>query len=91
MSIDIKKELDEGKGLIMNSDESLKYVQTPIGKAHYKAGLENESKKHYTDRIVCKDCGESYTRSNFSKHRQTKVHKLAEKINNKWKAMIFNV
>jgi hypothetical protein len=93
MSNEIRKKLDKGKSLILYEVPELKYVQTPIGKAHYDASDKKDDKqddKKYTDRIECKICDRSYTRSNASKHRKTKHHQFCEKLNKKWRDMLIN-
>lgn len=87
MSNDVKKELESGKEILLQSDEALKFVNNPIGKAHFKAGSTNDEKK-YLDKIVCNDCGKTYTRSNKSKHLKTNHHQTYMKINRKWRTLI---
>lgn len=51
--------------------------------------LESEKAKP-SDYIECKICGQQFRRNNRTRHNNTKVHKMAENINNNIRTLLMN-
>jgi hypothetical protein len=95
--IKAKKDIKTIKGLADQNADVWNYVQKPIGKAlyeHYNDEIEDEPIQQkdndeevkipkWKEKLQCKICKGIYQRSNYSKHKQTKVHQAYEKINKK--------
>lgn len=78
---------------IINLDEeAIKYSQTPIGQSilKYNYGRPRKVEKAMpNDKVKCELCGIVFSRSNRSKHKKTKMHKVYENLNLKlMKALI---
>jgi hypothetical protein len=87
MNTDNIKNLDP----INFSVEDIKNSVKPFGKSILRSGRPKSFVKvSNNDRIICKLCGGSYTRSNSYHHKKTKKHKIHEKINNKLINAIIN-
>lgn len=103
METDIKRiqdELKDGKKLIFYKNETLKYLDKPLGKAIYKDAIsrpkigrprkKEEDKAHHSDIIKCEVCGNEFRRSHRSMHNQTKVHQAFKKVNQKMMKFFLN-
>lgn len=84
-----QEELKEGKGLGLYDNDTLEYVQKPLGKAIYEQSTKKDISKH-SDRIKCKVCDKEYVRSNATHHKNTNHHKIYEKMNTKIKNLLIN-
>lgn len=84
----IKKKLNEDKVLVDYDTEELKYVQKPIGKAHFQS--EPKKKAHWSDRVKCEVCNKDFTRSARSQHKLTNHHKTYEKMNKKLRELLID-
>ena len=89
-----QKQINEEEYIINYNDDTLKYVQKPIGKALYKGKgrppmIEDEKAKP-SDKIQCKLCNNLFVRSNRSHHNKTQKHKLYEKINTKLAKLVID-
>lgn len=89
---ELKNKAKNDKNLVDYTVTELKYVQKPIGKAHYKGPgrPKSGSKSNPTDKVKCKICSKSYTRSNSSNHKKTVYHKTFEKLNNKMRKLLID-
>lgn len=99
-----KKELQEimknNKNIENYSDEALKYVQTPIGKAIYKTEIEEKKNKlgrpkkeervKWSDRMICPICSRSVLRSNQSSHKKSQYCVAHKRMNEKIRKMLLN-
>lgn len=92
--IENQNELRSGKHLTEISDEAVKYLKKPIGKAIYRGKLDdinNKIKKaDVRDRIKCPLCNKEYTRWNKSHHEKTQYHKMADNIVSKITKFLVN-
>lgn len=89
----LQEEIKKGKKIIEYDNETIKYIQKPLGKALYLNAIDNNDSDHkndnkkrkalWNDRIQCKICGKKMLRSNQSKHKKTQYHMAFEKMNNK--------
>lgn len=76
----------------------LKNDEKIIQKEHFNKNIANEKLKSQddnklktkNDKIKCMICGNSFTRSNRSKHNKTKHHIFCEGLNKKWRDTIIN-
>jgi hypothetical protein len=99
------KELQEiiknDKNLANYSNETLKYVQTPIGKALFKTEIEEEKtsklgrpKKEdrvkWSDRMICPICSRSILRSNQSSHKKSQYCQAHKRMNDNVRKMLLN-
>lgn len=85
-------ELKEQKALPLYDADTIKYSQTPLGKALYTKEKEKSTdKKHWTDRLVCDICGEKYVRSARSRHNKTKVHQKLLLMNEKMRKVLLGI
>jgi hypothetical protein len=86
---ELQKNIKEGKNLTEYDNETLKYIQKPLGKALYlnleENKTENDGKENakWNDKLKCKICGRITLRSNQSKHKKTKYHMAYENMNQK--------
>lgn len=83
---------------VTSTVEELKDNEKIIQKEHFKKNIENKqlideyngSSKGRNDKIKCMICGNTYTKSNKSKHIKTKHHIFCEGLNRKWRDTIIN-
>jgi len=87
-----KEIISSGKPIIDYDNNSLKYVQKPLGKALYRGRprKNEEDKGKPTDKIKCSLCGNSFTRSNRSHHNKTQRHLLYDKVNKKMAKLVID-
>ncbi len=86
----IQEKIKDDKNIAEYSEEELKYLQKPIGKALYRGRpkIDETKKAKATDKIVCEICGKSFFRSGRTKHKRTKFHMLHENMNKKLMKML---
>ena len=89
---EIQNEIKNGTSLPLCNDDTLKYLQKPVGKALYRGRPKKDidSKAKPNDRVKCDTCGKDFIRSNRSSHKNTKYHQLYEKVNKKMANLILN-
>lgn len=94
---EIQNKIKESKNIMEYDQDTLKYIQKPIGKALFMNSNEEDTiecdpvekrKALWNDRIKCKICGNTMLRSNQSKHKTTKYHMAFENMNNKIREML---
>jgi hypothetical protein len=86
----LQKKISEDKNMINYDDDTLKYVQKPIGKALFNNGKKVIRKNDPNEKMTCELCGKSYTRCNKVHHNKTQYHQLYEKINKKMMKLVLN-
>lgn len=89
----IQKELDKGKEPILLDDDTIQYIKKPLGKAHYKNGIDHKEDLNIyrgSDYVECDICDKKYTKYNKSKHLATKHHQFCVKLNKKWRKMLID-
>jgi hypothetical protein len=79
----VQDEIKSDKEMINYSDEALKYVQKPIGKAIYEGKKKKQNNCELNEYIECQICGKKYTRWNSGHHKKTQYHLMYEKVNKK--------
>lgn len=86
-----RKQIDNAD-IINYEDETLKYVQKPLGKAHFRGRplMTEEQKGKPSDKIKCTLCGITFIRSNRSHHNKTNRHKLYDKVNKKMAKLVLD-
>ena len=47
-------------------------------------------KAHYTDKMICSLCGGKFIRANQSRHKTTRIHQFAEKMDKDVKRLIMH-
>lgn len=95
---EIQENLKKGLSLTTYSEDELRYIQKPIGKALYNSTLQkkgrprkNENNKcKPTDKVKCKICGKIYIRCGSSRHKKTQYHQLHEKVNIKLRKILMD-
>lgn len=87
-----KKQIQDEQYLLNYDDDTLRYVQKPIGRALHRGRpkMAEEDKGTSSDRIKCDLCGKEYVRSNRSHHKKTKQHQLYDKINKKLAKLVLD-
>jgi len=91
MTEDIQNELDKQKPLVDYEANEIEYAMKPIGKAiylHQKKKKKSTEPKHWTDRVVCKDCGKEFARSHKTNHNKTQYHKMHVKFHEKFRKIM---
>jgi hypothetical protein len=90
MEVDMYKNLKNRRSIPLLDPKDIKNLQKPLGKAIYKNSQKfgrprknEEDKARPNDRIICNICGEIFTRNNRNRHKDTKIHKAYENMNNK--------
>lgn len=92
----VQENLKKGLSLTNYSEEELKYLQKPIGKAIYKNSTKGRPRKQEhekckpTDKITCEICGKTYIRSGSAAHKITNYHKLHERMNTKLRKILLD-
>lgn len=95
---EIQQNLKKGLSLTTYSEDELRYVQKPIGKALYKSTLQKRGRPRINkndkckpnDKVQCKICNKIYTRSGSTKHKKTQYHQLHEKMNIKLRKVLMD-
>lgn len=93
----IKKSQNQIKNeeyIINFNDDTLKYSQTPIGKALVRGRgrppMAEEDKAKPSDRVKCDLCGHYFIRSNRSSHKKTEKHRLYLRVNKKMAKLVLD-
>jgi hypothetical protein len=86
----MQKELISGKSLPLCEDETIKYLNEPIGAAIAKSRGRPKADKpiHWSDRIKCLVCGKTYTRSAVVAHKITQHHQTYLKFDKKMRKIM---
>ena len=84
----------KNEDLLQCDKNALQYARKPLGKAIVR-GRGRPRKSEYekakpNDRVICKKCGKEYTRANKPKHDKTKIHRLYDKLEEKFRLYIIN-
>lgn len=104
-SRELQEIMKNDKNIANYSDEALKYVQTPIGKALYKTEISTEipeektskmgrpkkdNRVKWSDRMTCEICSRSILRSNQSSHKKSQYCMAHQRMNQKIRKMLLN-
>lgn len=87
---EIKEKVKDDKNISEYDIDELRYVQTPIGKAVFKADKPEKVKTKPSDRVICDVCGKEFTRSGRTTHNRTQFHKLHASMNAKIKKLLID-
>jgi uncharacterized protein with PIN domain len=79
----LQDEIKSDKEMINYSDDALKYVQKPIGKAIHEGKIKSNKNIKASDYVECQTCGKKYTKWNSGHHKKTQYHLMYEKVNKK--------
>ncbi len=83
----------KGEPLGNYSVNELKYVQKPVGRNIYKTGMGRPRKEEhvsYLDKVTCKICGKTVSRSNQSNHKKSQYHMAHERMNKKIREVLLD-
>ncbi len=91
---EIQDEIKSGKGISLLNNDTLKYIQKPIGKSIYnnkgRPKIDEENKAKYYDKVICKTCGKIFIRSNRNAHKKTKYHQIYLQMNDKLSKLLID-
>lgn len=87
-----QKELLSDKPVLDFEDDTIRYMQKPIGKAIYRGRpkMTEEERGKPSDRITCEICGQEFVRSNRSHHNKNQRHQLYSKVNKKMAKLVLD-